>query len=245
MTRRAERREEFLREHPRCCFCGGAWPAQTVDHLPSRACFDNKHFPDGFEFPSCLNCNASTSKEEQFVAAFSRTLSHPERPAIGAEIQRYLHGTANNSPQIFRDIRASALPGGGGVIELSPAARSAILTVLQRWAKAFHYRETRVIVPRQARIGVTYFTNLQTDFPSSIMEGEAHTLTRNGKSLGDQAFYISKVDPEDTSCQSAFNIAPRSASKVDPLVVGTDASTRAAAAGRGCGGGARAGSLSD
>jgi len=45
-------------------------------------------------------------------------------------------------------------------------------------------------------------------------------------------------------CQSARNIAPGSASNIDPLVVDTDGSARVAAAGRGCGGGARAGSLS-
>ena len=51
------------------------------------------------------------------------------------------------------------------------------------------------------------------------------------------------VGDAEPACQSASNIAPRSASKIDPLVVDTDVSTRVAAAGRGCGGGARAGSL--
>ena len=46
-----------------------------------------------------------------------------------------------------------------------------------------------------------------------------------------------------SACQSARKIAPRLESKAEPLVVDTDASARVAAAGRGCGGDARAGSL--
>lgn len=46
-----KRKQEFLKQHPVCFNCGTA-AATTEDHVPSRECFVDRHWPEGFVFPA-------------------------------------------------------------------------------------------------------------------------------------------------------------------------------------------------
>lgn len=196
--RKAKKKAKFLAEHPHCCFCGGETPSVEIDHLPSRACFDGKNYPDGFEFPACRDCNASTRADEQIVALLSRMLSNPNAAASPDEIRKYMSGVANNNINVFAELSQVRRNVGENLhlLEFGNATDDAFQRVLTRWAKAFHYRETSVIIPADARIYVTYFTNANLgEIPPGSVAGHAHELRRNGKNIGDQFAYITTNDP--------------------------------------------------
>ncbi len=193
----ARTKARFLEQHPVCCFCGNS-PSVEIDHLPSRACFDNRAYPDGFEFPACRACNESTSAAEQVVALFTRALANPDALPIPDEIGRYMAGIANNNSDVFAEMSRAeaALEEHHHVFVLGDATDQAFMQVLPRWAKAFHYRETGVIVPPDGRIGTTYFSNANArHIPPQALEGRVHELTRNGRNIGDQFAYVTKNDP--------------------------------------------------
>jgi hypothetical protein len=47
-------RRAFLAKHRYCAFCGGHATATTVEHCPPRALFQDRRWPESFEFPCCL-----------------------------------------------------------------------------------------------------------------------------------------------------------------------------------------------
>src|SRR5436309_9558979 len=64
--------EDFLKQHPMCCFCGGQTSAATIDHQPARILFPDKLRPKGLEFPACTICNRQTSADEALLAFVCR-----------------------------------------------------------------------------------------------------------------------------------------------------------------------------
>lgn len=68
MGEKRSRRERFFKEHPYCCFCGGATPATTEDHQPGRIFFRNREWPEGFVFPACQPCNSISRQSEKLLA---------------------------------------------------------------------------------------------------------------------------------------------------------------------------------
>jgi len=51
--RRRAALDRFLAEDPVCCFCGGSRAAETGDHVPGRAIFLERKWPEGYLFPAC------------------------------------------------------------------------------------------------------------------------------------------------------------------------------------------------
>ena len=39
----------ILKAHPWCIYCGGIYPANTIEHMPPIAMFDGKKRPKGLE----------------------------------------------------------------------------------------------------------------------------------------------------------------------------------------------------
>lgn len=211
VERKARQWASFVEKHPQCCFCGGATPTEEKEHLPSRACFDDRAYPDGFEFPTCRTCNASTSQDEQVVAMLSRSLSHPSAPASKAEVATYMAGTRNNSRPEFMEMSVgmTRLPSGDGILGIGDNIRAAMDRVLTRWAKAFHYMETGVIVPVGARIHAKWFTNAASQIPGEVFAGKERKLTRNGRDLGDQMMYVAMVSPDTDPGLGQYTVAFR------------------------------------
>jgi hypothetical protein len=65
-------RKAFLLAHRVCAFCGGVTPSTTVEHCPPRAMFQNRQWPEGFEFPACDRCNCGTSDDDLLIAMLAR-----------------------------------------------------------------------------------------------------------------------------------------------------------------------------
>lgn len=66
--------KDFIKIHPRCCFCGGTTAATTITHLPARIIFPRRHRPKRLEFPACATCNAQTRGDDSILAIVARAL---------------------------------------------------------------------------------------------------------------------------------------------------------------------------
>jgi hypothetical protein len=135
-------------------------------------------------------------------------MSNPDAEALSIEIRRYVSGVANNSSDVFSEMLNDTprFRNGDGIIEVGDAVRQSFSNVLTRWAKAFHYKETRSIVPATGHIFVHWFTNLTANHvPANILQGRQHVLKRNGRDIGDQFIYITNTDAEriDIGCYVA------------------------------------------
>lgn len=106
MGEKLRRVQRFLKEHPKCCYCGEA--ATTEDHCPARICFRDRIGPEGWSFPSCRDCNAAISRTEQVVALYIRALDFTDENMRTADIQRLVSGVKNNNPEVFPDLFPSA-----------------------------------------------------------------------------------------------------------------------------------------
>src|SRR5260370_26262593 len=65
-------RKAFLLAHPVCAFCGDVTPSTTIEHCPPRAMFQNRRWPEGFEFPACDRCNGGTRDDDLLIAMLAR-----------------------------------------------------------------------------------------------------------------------------------------------------------------------------
>jgi hypothetical protein len=104
MGEKARRKRQFLAENPFCCFCGGGNPATTEDHVPHRALFTGRRWPEGYVFPACENCNSNTRLAEQVVNFLSRCYQDPFGRQEETEFNRALDALGNNHPGIIKEI---------------------------------------------------------------------------------------------------------------------------------------------
>jgi hypothetical protein len=99
------KKQNFLKEYPLCCFCGGETPSEEIDHVPGRVFFTNRQWPEGYEFPACIECNRVTRYEEKVLALFSRFNSNIETEADNAEFDSMLNEIIKHDPEFISDLR--------------------------------------------------------------------------------------------------------------------------------------------
>ena len=155
-------REQYLAHNPYCCFCGA--PATTTDHIPSRQYFLGRVWPEGFEFPACVPCNAETRLDEQVSAFVLNLRLINNNPEIEALLVRILRAIITNSPDVAhewksglatsvsgikRAFREAFGPLGDelrgqncGMINLGPLTRQRIERFTTKLAKALFYKHT-------------------------------------------------------------------------------------------------------
>ena len=104
------RRAQFFSAHPWCCFCGGSAPATTEDHIPGRAIFDSRNWPEGYSFPACGACNGLTRFDEVIITMLSRIRSRGDftTDQQDVEMRRAMDGVRNNFPDAYKAMRVSA-----------------------------------------------------------------------------------------------------------------------------------------
>ena len=86
----------FFAKHPFCCFCGGKVAATTIDHVPNRACFLGRAFPDDFEFPACNDCQNASRKNEMAFSFAVQMMEHDPANQDPGSWQKAIAGLANN-----------------------------------------------------------------------------------------------------------------------------------------------------
>lgn len=223
MGAKAKHRRDFLAKHPICCFCGGGRPAEELDHVPSRVLFDDRHWPEGFEFPACAKCNRATRHDEQVVAMLSRIYPELTTEKGYAETYERIRAVARNYPEILEEMRpttrqlrkASKKYGlQGSYADLpalsvkGPRINAAIQNVGRKLFSALYYMHTGRIVPPDGGVAILWFTNVQIE-ADEIPRSLAPLLANFGKTersrtkLDDQFFYRWVV-PSDTKNVAAF-----------------------------------------
>jgi len=133
----------FKAEHPFCCFCGGKKETATRDHVPPKAAFFGKVWPEGFEFPACEECNSRTRLEDQYFAWHLRLFGWDpaDLEADQGNTDRLSHGIRNNQP---------------GLLPISPAKLDEIAWLTKNRLLGQDYRAVRIKRECVAAIEATY-----------------------------------------------------------------------------------------
>jgi hypothetical protein len=105
MGQRAAKRRKFLEAHPFCFFCGQR--SETIDHVPNRECFDNRVWPEGYEFPACERCNRAAGQNEQAVA-FYLHMTNFDRNTVTDQAKKLHRGVINNTPEMLPSLDVTA-----------------------------------------------------------------------------------------------------------------------------------------
>ncbi len=108
MGKASAKRKQFLSQHPLCCFCGGETPSAEEDHVPSRAFFTNRQWPEGYVFPACVNCNRVTRNAEAVLTLIVRLTLNSDDPVHEATLRRYAATVERNNPGLVPSMIMSA-----------------------------------------------------------------------------------------------------------------------------------------
>ena len=104
MGSRKAARLKFLALHPRCCFCGGVTPATTEDHIPARALFLKRWWPEGYVFPACERCNRDSADNELFMAVLVRMRVRASTTEEDVERRKAIAGLRARYPDFLANI---------------------------------------------------------------------------------------------------------------------------------------------
>ena len=203
-NKKKRRKEAFLKEHPFCCFCGGAAPATTWDHVPSRQMFDGRRRPKGLEVPACMACNSATSRYEQIAAMCGRIFPDATDPSVSEETAKIIKAVNRSDPGLLEEMQASPeqmsrLPGirqhvpqAAGVLNCNgPLLNQAVEIFGAKLGFALHYWKTGRIVPKGGGVSVRWYTNynfVDGSFPEHILSimGAPVTLRQGSQSVAEQ-----------------------------------------------------------
>lgn len=213
MGTKSKRKIEFLAKHPICCFCSGEAPSQELDHIPSRVLFDDRRWPEGYEFPACKFCNRKTRHDEQVVAVLSRLYPDPITEKGKKEVCERIRAIAYNYPALLEEMKPNSRqvenalkkyrikkPEGLTTADLpflnvsGPLVNSAVENFGRKLFLALYYFHTSKILPKQGGVAILWYSNLQIkydEFPKELAHhlSKFSKLERSRMDLSDQFFY--------------------------------------------------------
>jgi hypothetical protein len=207
--------QELISAHPYCIFCGGSRPTETREHCPPRSLFQNRHWPEGFEFPACKICNGGSSNDDLIVAFMARMDpvansgdADGKVKGLMAQLVRqepgFLQGvfpTATEARRMNRLIGLEPSPGlthqQTGVAKIPQRAHVAIQRFSKKLAKAIYFKHTGRIFPQTGEMALSWSTNAdwllnnQNVLAKHLenLNGSAHRIVRASRDLSDQFQY--------------------------------------------------------
>jgi len=230
MSQKKRRKEEFLKAHPICCFCGGIEPATTEDHIPSRTIFENRAWPEGFVFPACKKCNSESSDDEIVVALLARITERPQSENQKKEFESKLHEFTRQLPNLRQGIKYLRRPAEKKLIQsygMTPwnyqtgVERKALVfpneafkhvdNFGRKLGKALHYYHTKSILPVTGTVTCKSHTNadinlIPNETFEKILRIPLHNdIVRSSKPLHNQFTYRYAIVPE--SNQGVYAVA--------------------------------------
>jgi len=219
---RESRNQRLLKENPTCCFCGGATPSSTVDHVPPKACFPAGFFPEGFEFAACASCNASTRKDDQIFAYYSQLADPNWKNKDLKTFLKIQNGVRNNFPgalpnvNLDNEAKKKALkemgiePPPDDLLAKVPLAGipgefdAAATTVGRKLACALYHRETQKVLSKDHFIwtGVVHLPDPRVEALGKYLEnllpdqvkGARENVKEYGERFGYRSGYKEKED---------------------------------------------------
>jgi hypothetical protein len=212
------KRQEFLKRHPLCVYCGE--PATTSDHCPPRSFFHGRHWPETYEFPACAPCNAGARLDEQALAVLIRSrFTETGKESDLIEWQNLAKGLRSNQRQVVAEWgsisrneirrglrRAFGSEGdqkrqqGWRLINVGPRTEALTTRFMIKLSKALYYKHNNHVFD-----GVLYVFQIdwlsKDTTPEHIsnilrMAPETPTIERNRQPLTDQFFYRFGHSPE-------------------------------------------------
>lgn len=216
--RKLTRRQEFLKAHPSCVYCG--MPATTTDHCPPRCFFEGRRWPQTYEFPACERCNAGARHDEQALAVLIRVrLTDNPGENDRREWEKLVQGVKNNQPLIaaeWSNITRNEIKHGlrvafgsegdqrrrrgWGLAHIGPLTQAMITRFMIKLSKALYYRHNGHIfdgtlyvhhINRMSRNTTPEYINDILKMAPGLPE-----LERNRQSLFDQFIYRFNHSPE-------------------------------------------------
>jgi hypothetical protein len=215
-------RKQFLSRNPVCAFCGGSSHATTVEHCPPRALFQNRQWPEGFEFPACQACNQGSDDDDLVVAMLARMDPFEERGNRDGRLEGLMHAVNRQRPGLFQKMLPSAvearrrnrelgvLPKPGQTqqeasgVNVPDEFHVAVCTLARKLVKGVFYREVGEIFPASGCLLLNWFTNADLlrhgtypvfDLLKEI-GGNAPPVQRSGNYLRDQFEYKITFSPD-------------------------------------------------
>lgn len=212
MATRSQQRTEFLSANPWCAFCGGKEPATTVEHCPPKSLFHFKNWPEGFEFPACLSCNADSADQDAVIAMLARIHADELKGNADNRLVGLMLNINKQFPGVIgrmmpshiearrRNRKFGIKPGPGQLhqdvapVNVPEEIQRAVGTFAGKLSKAAYYREAGQIFPTEGSILLRWFTNIELlrrdEYPLfehfKFLAGTSPQLTRGGKYLNDQ-----------------------------------------------------------
>jgi len=197
---RKDYKGKFLVDHPLCCFCGGQTQSETIDHFPTRAFFDKRQWPEGYEFPACKKCNDITRDAELVITALSRVHEQDGSTSNNADVRKALKGLNNNRPDIVKEMMPNPIQQAKypTALNIGPKVDKEIKLFGHKLGLALYYFHTGRIVPEKGGISIPrWYSNaeqLEGKVPRFI--GQQVYLERQKIDLSDQFNYEYTADEE-------------------------------------------------
>ncbi len=220
MGARAKRMEHFKTENPVCFFCATA-PTQSEDHVPSRECFRNRVWPEGYAFPACQRCNNAAGRLEQVVALYMLLANHDDEEPVRDQFLRLIKGVRNNNPELmprvdqgaraarrfFREKGMTLAPGATfgetPVLELPVGNRAAFELFARRLTCALYYKEVGRPLPLDHYIAAAWIPFADPAAPNFAEKAKelfpgVRMTNRSNTNIGEQIVYLWGFHPEET-----------------------------------------------
>jgi hypothetical protein len=194
-----EKEPDLFTKHPFCCFCGGTTKAEEKDHVPGRAFFRDRLWPDGFVFPACTKCNRATADDETIAAWLARIKPEAENSKTYEEFKKKTEAHFRYNPGLLQSLNAKTthrqrrearkalnLPPDYPLLEVpvisveDDRVQNAILGVGRKLALALYYMHTGSSVPRGGGVAVRWYSNYQIN-NNEIPRDFAKVLPFGGK----------------------------------------------------------------
>lgn len=202
--------KDFIKKNPFCCFCGGAEPATTIEHLPARIVFPKKHRPKGLEFPACAACNAQTRSDDSVLAIVAQALGSMRTnvPLIDEDtLARAARGTQISFPG-FKLAGREELRNVNGVIRKvgivdanHPTVHLCLCRLAAKFALAAFYELTGTIADETYRVNTMWTHNQhgEADEIANILRMFPHsTSLKQGAWDTAETFYFRHAREDDT-----------------------------------------------
>lgn len=173
------RKQAFFEAHPLCVFCGGINAAVTIEHCPPRAMFQHRAWPEGYEFPSCFECNSGSSDDDLVVALMARMDPFEDAGDRDGKVEGLIKQVRRQHPGMLAEMMPSPAearrlnrehgvqPGPGqshqdtGVLKVPTGLDAAIKRFAAKLSKAIYYKATNRPFPVSGEIAAHWFTNVE------------------------------------------------------------------------------------
>lgn len=220
---KSKKSQQFIKQHPYCCFCGGTTFTETIDHVPSKQIFRLKQRPKGLEFPACKICNELSGPHELVAALLSRVLSFKQMSILEKrELQKLFRAVDRSRHGLLKELWPTwqqqydynhlnhpDKPRGGGPLNAGgPMLNQSIQLFGAKMCLALHYEHKKVIVPPSGGVMIRWYSNwdrITNNIPDVIFElfQKNVTLVQGKWDVKDQ-FSYSYAFPENSDMSAFF-----------------------------------------